>query len=303
MTIKSINYECSVIIMNKNLVELLKNCLESIERHTQDVNYELIVVDALSADGSRDYLVTNWANRATLIFEKDKTGYAESSNKAFKWSSGKYIYLLNNDCEVHSKWLRNAIDFTENKKNENNNQLSGLGIGLVASLVLNNDKTVRSHGANLDIDGLSGCLEIPYGRQTSNNPELQKVKNYAYAGLGLLKRKALVDIGYTPILGNRLYYEDSSLGLELWRSGYSVTYCPSSIVTHIYHPSEREDFSKEIEYGHAAFMNIWGDFLKENNGFHPDYPLTGTLPYKNSDFIKENINKKEKEEKVLVLAQ
>jgi len=45
-------YEASIIVMNKNRVKLLKNCLESIEEYTKDVDYELIIVDALSNDGA-----------------------------------------------------------------------------------------------------------------------------------------------------------------------------------------------------------------------------------------------------------
>lgn len=273
MMIKS-TYEASIIIVNKNRVELLKNCLESIEKYTKDVKYELIVVDSLSTDGSRDFLLSSWANKATLIFEKDNLSYAESSNRAFKWCNSEYLYLLNNDCEVTPGWLRNAIDFTKMSKT----------IGHTVSLVLNKDKTVRSHGANLLKNGLS---VIPYSKCNINNERISVVNNYAYGGLGLYRRDVLEKVNYIPLLGNRLYYEDTAYGLEVWRAGYSVTYCPSSIVFHMYHPSERNGFDKEIEDGHKAFMNTWGNFLENNNGFSPEYPYKGILPYKNSDKKRE----------------
>lgn len=265
------NYECSIIVMNKNRIDLLQNCLESIEKYTKDVNYELIIVDALSTDGSRDYLLTNWANKASLIFEKDNFSYAESSNKAFKWCKSKYIYLLNNDCEVTPGWLRCAIDFAEINHN----------IGHIASLVLNHDGTVRSHGANLKANGMS---IIPYNKYKIDNIKLKEIRNYAYAGLGLYKRNVWNKVGYIPILGNRLYWEDTAYGLEVWRAGYTVTYCPSSVVIHVYHPSERDGFNEEIKKGHKAFMDIWGEFLEVNNGFSPEYPFKGMLPFKSSDF-------------------
>lgn len=265
------NCECSVIVVNKNRVNLLRNCLESIEKYTKDVKHELIVVDSLSIDGSRDYLLSNWANKATLIFEKDNLSYAESSNRAFKWCKGKYIYLLNNDCEVTPGWLRCAIDFAEiNYK-----------IGHVASLVLNHDGTVRSHGANLKANGVS---IVPYSKYKIDNIKLKEIKNYAYAGLGLYKRSILEAVNYIPILGNRLYWEDTAYGLEVWRAGYTVTYCPSSVVIHVYHPSERDEFNKEIEKGHKAFMEIWGEFLQTNDGFSPEYPFKGMVPFKSFDF-------------------
>jgi GT2 family glycosyltransferase len=272
MMIKSLSgCEASIVIVNRNRVELLKNCLESIEKYTQDVRYELIVVDSISTDASRDFLLSSWAHKATLIFEKDNFSYAESSNRAFKWCSGKYIYLLNNDCEVTPGWLRCAIDFAD----------TNYKIGHVASLVLNNDGTVRSHGANLKADGIS---IIPYSRYKIDNIKLKEVRNYAYAGLGLYRRSVLDAVGYIPLLGNRLYWEATAYGLEVWRAGYTVTYCPSSVVVHIYHPSERNGFNEEIKKGHKAFMDIWGEFLQINDGFSPDYPFKGMVPFKTSDF-------------------
>lgn len=264
------NYEASIIVMNRNRKKLLFNCLEAIEKNTKDVNYELIIVDSLSLDGSRELLFNKYQDKATLIFEKDDTSYAVSNNKAMKWSSGKYIYLLNNDCIPHVGWLRNAIDYAENDKQ----------IGHVASLVLWPDSTVMSYGCNITKEGYS---ELPFSKCLANIPELQRPGNYAYAGFGLYRRDLLEEIGYLPDFDVPIYFDDTHYGMEIWRLGFNVRFCPDSIITHTLYHTDRSHHNGAQERGLKAFMNVWSNFLQENDGFAPDYPFTGKRPWRNNE--------------------
>ena len=261
-------YEASVIVMNKNRLDLLVQCLKSVEENTSNVNYELIIVDTLSTDGSRDYLLSNWSKKAVIIFEKDNTSYAASNNRAMRFSYGKYIYLLNNDCIAHAGWLRNAVDFAESDEQ----------IGHVASLVLWPDNTVMSHGSNIAALGYS---VIPFKKFNADRPELQQVGNYAYAGFGLYRSDLLEKVGYLPEYNVPIYFDDTAYGLEVWRAGYDVRYCPSSVITHVLYHTERNHHKGAIEQGQVEFMAEWGKFLKDNNGFTPGLPFKGRRPYKN----------------------
>lgn len=286
------DYEATVIVMNKNRIDLLKNCLESIEEYTKDVNYELIIVDNLSTDGSRDYIQTCWSDKAVLIFEKDTTSYAASNNRAMKWAYGKYIYLLNNDCEVRPGWLRNAIDFAE--KNPD--------VGHVASLVLWPDNTVMSHGANLKENGIS---IVPFYKKDKEDKILKQQGNYAYAGFGLYKRDICEKVGYLPEYPVPIYFDDTSYSMEVWRAGFTVRYCPESVIIHaLYHDHNRKHHEElgAAAIGQKCFMDDWGNFLKENKGFSPDFPFTGKRPYRNSD-KPEKVNEiKEQKEVILIIS-
>jgi GT2 family glycosyltransferase len=267
----SFNYEASVIVMNRNRIELLKQCLESIERYSKDVRYELIIVDSLSNDGSRDYLLANWVDRATLIFEHDDTSYAASNNRAMKWSYGEYIYLMNNDCEARSGWLRNAIDFARDNKD----------VGHIASLVLWPDGRVMSHGANLLS---SGCTDACFRGLPEKHPELKNPMNFAYAGFGLYRKDLCEKLNYLPEYPVPIYFDDTAYSMEVWRAGYDVRYCPSSTIIHkLYHDENRKHHKDAVAIGLKSFNEDWGEFLKENNGFKPDFPFTGKRPYKNGD--------------------
>ena len=49
--------EVSIIIVNYNTVNLTKACIDSIVKYTQGLNYEIILVDNKSTDGSKQYFI------------------------------------------------------------------------------------------------------------------------------------------------------------------------------------------------------------------------------------------------------
>ncbi|HNR64809.1 MAG TPA: glycosyltransferase [Atribacterota bacterium] len=262
--------ECSIIVSNKNRIELLKQCLKSIEENTKDVNYNLHVIDVGSTDGSREYLQELYDSKKIyrLILEDTPSTYAESNNREMRKCKTPYIYLLNNDCLVLSGWLRNAIDFAKSDKK----------IGHVASLVLWNENKVQSHGANILKNGNTHCC---YQGLNKDDARLKEIKNYSYAGLGLYRNDLLKKVDYMPEYPSKIYWSDTGYAMRVWEAGYDVRYCPDSHVIHTLHPSERTCHSADVNQGRIAFMEDWGKFLEENNGFTPDYPFTGKRPYRN----------------------
>lgn len=90
--------DLSVVIVSYNVKELLKNCLESILKYTQNLKYEIILVDNNSTDDSISYLrnLSDLSN-LKLIFSKENGGFAKGNNLGIKEAKGKYILLLNPD--------------------------------------------------------------------------------------------------------------------------------------------------------------------------------------------------------------
>lgn len=90
------NIELSIIIVNYNGKEYLKDCFDSIEKYCSKVHHEIIVVDNLSTDGSQDYIRQNFPN-VHLIENKENTGFAKGNNIGVRKAQGEVILLLNND--------------------------------------------------------------------------------------------------------------------------------------------------------------------------------------------------------------
>ena len=85
----------SIIIINFNGKEFLKNCLDSIEGQKLD-SYEIILVDNNSTDDSIRFVEDNYSS-VRLIKNKENLGFSEANNIGYKASKGDYILFINND--------------------------------------------------------------------------------------------------------------------------------------------------------------------------------------------------------------
>lgn len=89
----------SIIIVNFNSDQLLQECIASIKKHIVSVEFEIVVVDNASTDGSVDFLINNVVETANvhLILNHDNVGFAVANNMAAKVAKGKYLHFLNPD--------------------------------------------------------------------------------------------------------------------------------------------------------------------------------------------------------------
>ncbi|HKQ73821.1 MAG TPA: glycosyltransferase [Blastocatellia bacterium] len=101
----------SVIIVTYNNESLTRLCLESLFRNIDYPNYEVIVVDNSSSDGTQSYLVKLSAHHENLklILNDTNLGFAKANNQGIRQSSGDYIVLLNNDTVTPRGWLSRLL--------------------------------------------------------------------------------------------------------------------------------------------------------------------------------------------------
>jgi hypothetical protein len=88
--------EISIIIVNYNLTESIRNLLNSVQRFTQGIQYEVIVVDNNSPDRSIEQLATEFPD-FRFLFLKTNFGFGHGNNAGFASSVGEYLLLLNPD--------------------------------------------------------------------------------------------------------------------------------------------------------------------------------------------------------------
>jgi hypothetical protein len=102
----------SIIILNWNGRENLRNCLNSIKRNTGYPAYEVIVVDQGSTDGSVEMLEGEfpWVR---VIKNPRNYGIPRGTNQAFEIAEGDYFFILGNDTLVAEGWLENAVKIME----------------------------------------------------------------------------------------------------------------------------------------------------------------------------------------------
>ena len=102
--------QLSIIIVNYNSKLLLEQCINSI--NNPGINYEIIIVDNNSGDGSKEYLPLTFTG-VKFIFNDENRGFAKACNQGFTISSGKYVLFLNPDTLLAGTSLRDCISFFE----------------------------------------------------------------------------------------------------------------------------------------------------------------------------------------------
>jgi GT2 family glycosyltransferase len=123
--------ELSIIIVNWNSSNFLEKCLASIEVNARQVQYEVIVVDNASFDGSKE--VVEHFQYVTFIQLQLNCGFAKANNIAFAQSRGQYILFLNPDTEIVGNAIPQMLAVLKSKAG-----------GIVGAKLLNTDLSVQS---------------------------------------------------------------------------------------------------------------------------------------------------------------
>ena len=101
--------EVSVIIPNFNGKQYLKNCLDAMKRQVYR-DFEVILVDNGSEDGSADYVREHYPEVHVLTLQENK-GFCGGVNAGIKASKSPYVVLLNNDTIAEKYFLKNLVSF------------------------------------------------------------------------------------------------------------------------------------------------------------------------------------------------
>lgn len=102
--------EVSIIIVSYNTRELTLRCLDNLFHHTSGIDFEVIVLDNDSSDGSADAIEKKY-DQVKLVRSLRNLGFAAGNNEAAKTASGKYILLLNPDTIVIKNAVKKLFDF------------------------------------------------------------------------------------------------------------------------------------------------------------------------------------------------
>jgi N-acetylglucosaminyl-diphospho-decaprenol L-rhamnosyltransferase len=91
--------DLSVICVNWNSLDYLRECVASIYEHTQGISFEIIIVDNASPEGDVDTLRRQFPN-LIIIRSRENLGFAGANNVGFKRSCGTHVLFLNPDTKL-----------------------------------------------------------------------------------------------------------------------------------------------------------------------------------------------------------
>lgn len=211
--------EVSVIIPNYNGIAYLDGVLSTLERQTMK-NYEVILVDNGSTDGSSAFVIANypWVH---LIELPENFGFCKAVNEGILASRAPYVLLLNNDTEVEPDFLEEMTAAIRRHKK---------AFSCAARMVQFHDRD------RLDDAGNYYCaLGWSYARGKGKDIHTYEKEEKIFAACGgaaIYRRKILNRIGLFDE-EHFAYLEDTDIGYRARIYGYENWYAPKAVVYHI----------------------------------------------------------------------
>lgn len=214
----------SVVIVNYNGKQYLEDCLKTVFQNTYP-NYEVIVVDNGSSDGSIQHIRELFSKYLNLrIIENEHNfGPAYARNAGIRAAWGKYVAFLDNDTKVHPSWLTESIKVFESDTN--------IGACQCKLLLDNIDNIIDCAGEYL---GQYGFLvqEVISGEEADKGQYDEVREILAAKSAGMIARRDILNkiSGFDNDFF--IYMEETDLCWRIWLQGYKVILIPNSIVYH-----------------------------------------------------------------------
>jgi hypothetical protein len=238
----------SICILNRNQREILKNCLESCweEIERAGLKGEIIVVDNASSDGSPE-MVAALFPQVRVIRNQENAGFSVANNRAIRVSTGRYVFILNNDTILHKDCLKELVSYMDAHPD----------VGAAGPKLLNSDGSVQV-GYHRRLPRLPDTLVTllwlhhvwpsnPITRRALLADKLldeQREEPWPIEQVGgcalLLRREALDQVGGFDE-AFCFWFEDVDLCERLGRGGWKIVYVPRPCLTH---------------YGRASFAGL-----------------------------------------------
>lgn len=212
---------CSIIIPVWNKVELTQQCLVALGPATEDVSFELIVVDNHSTDRTPEFLASLGGD-VRIITNDENLGFAKACNQGAAVATGEYLVFLNNDTIPLKGWLSAMVDEVRTHAD----------VTVVGSKLLYQDGTAQHAGVAIDRNNLTP-YHI-YNGFAADHPAVNKRRelNAVTAACLLIRRSVFAELGGFDE-GFKNGFEDVDLCLRVREKQGRIVYQPKSVLYHL----------------------------------------------------------------------
>ena len=237
--------DISIIIVSYNTKKLLRDCIISIIKNTKKIDYEIIVIDNASTDGSVETIKKlRKANSINLKIIENKTnlGFGVANNLGMKRAKGKFILFLNSDTIIHDNLIREMVSWMDKKKH----------IGIASCALKNSNGTYQGTGGSFpdllrvfswmffieDIPGIDRLIK-PFHPMHPNSPiykgdayfKSEHETDWVTGAFFLIRKKVVEDVGYFD-KDYFMYVEELDYCYRVKKGGWKVFYNPKWSITH-----------------------------------------------------------------------
>jgi hypothetical protein len=224
----------TVIVLNWNGLRFLGPCITSLMRQ-KFCEYELILIDNGSDDGSVDYVKKNF-HSVRVVENAKNLGFAEGNNVGLRVAIGQHVIVLNNDTRVPPDFIETLVNSASRDSK----------IASVGCRIVQEDGSMK-YGPLVTNNGFlvplfMGSVSFPDRIARLFGGEGDCATNCAAAAL--YRRHVLEEVGgFDPDFWSD--WEDHDLGFRLWVAGYKNFYTTRTQVLHVGGGSFGRELSKD----------------------------------------------------------
>jgi GT2 family glycosyltransferase len=255
--------DVSFVIVSYNGRDLLRRCLASVYEHTRGVEFEIVVVDNASQDGTPEMVAAEFS-RATLVRRTANDGFARGVNDGFAIARGEAFLVLNPDAELTSNILPPMLSYLREHPD----------VGILAPKLLDPDGTLQL--SCRAFPGYSTALFNRYSLLTRlfrNNPASRRYLmsdfdhsatadvDWASAACWLVPRATYEKIGGLDT-GYFWSIEDVDYCQRVHRAGLRVVYFPAVAVRHHIGGSSASAPSRAVIARHRGMWRYYRSYLR-----------------------------------------
>jgi len=239
--------EVSIVLVLYNQLEYTTKCLSSIKSRVK-CNYEIIVIDNASTDGTHDYFKKE-VNYVRYFRNRENIGFPAAVNQAINKALGDYILILNNDTVLTDNLVERLIEVTK----------SDSRIGIVGPI--SNEVSGLQKDKNAKYNSIEEMHKYAAEVQQKNKDEIIHFPRVAFL-CTLIKREVIDKIGglderFSP--GN---YEDDDFCLRAQLAGYKTVIAKDVFIHHYgsksFKANGEKAYAERLLKNQKIFVEKWG---------------------------------------------
>lgn len=239
----------SIIILTYNNLEYTRLCLESIYAKTEAPDFELILVDNASTDGTPVYLKAFAAEKdnVKLILNQENAGFPRGNNQGLAIAEGQYLVLLNNDTVVTEGWLSGLI-----------RHLQDATVGMVGPVTNSSGNETRIAVEYQDLEEMP-AFALAYTRAHQGQSfEISMLPFHCVA----IRKEIFEQTGQLDERFNLGMFEDDDYAIRLQEQGLKLL-CAEDVFIHHWGSASfstlgRAEYRRLFEENRQKFEQKWG---------------------------------------------
>jgi GT2 family glycosyltransferase/glycosyltransferase involved in cell wall biosynthesis len=247
--VRSVYPRVSVIVPTCNNLVLTRMCIEAVLRHTAWPNYEIVVVDNGSTDGTVAYLkdLRQQFDHVECILNQRNEGFPRAINQGITSSHGDYVVLLNNDVIVTRGWLETLVRHLEDD----------LSVGIVGPVtnLAGNEARVE-----VEYDSLEGMEAAARSYTRAHTGQAFEVPVLGFF-CAVVPRRVLDAVGLLDERFGVGLFEDDDFSRRVRHAGFRLLCAEDAFVHHFHSATFRrmseEDYLRTFEANRAEFERKW----------------------------------------------